>query len=109
MAKYLSQRQRVLNVGVVSYTESDTTLSVVGKVGIGTTNAYADLDVIGDARIRGAIFDFNNSPGQNQYVPVASGTGWSRFYQPVQPNKVGMAHPRFMVLNPDGGMGMPLN
>ncbi len=39
----------------------------------------------------------------------ASGTGWSRFYQPVQPNKVGMAHPRFMVLNPDGGMGMPLN
>jgi antitoxin component YwqK of YwqJK toxin-antitoxin module len=39
----------------------------------------------------------------------ASGTGWSRFYQPVQPNKVGMAHPRFMVLNPDGGMGIPLN
>ena len=60
MAKYLSQRQRVLNVGVVSYTESDTTLSVVGKVGIGTTNAFADLDVIGDARIRGALYDFNN-------------------------------------------------
>ena len=81
MAKYLSQRQRVLNVGVVSYTESDTTLSVVGKVGIGTTNAYADLDVIGDARIRGAIIDFNNSSGQNQYVPVASGSGWS--WQPI--------------------------
>jgi hypothetical protein len=81
MAKYLSQRQRVLNVGVVSYTESDTTLSVVGKVGIGTTNAFADLDVIGDARIRGALYDFNNSAGQNTYVPVASGGGWS--WQPI--------------------------
>ena len=35
----------------------------------------------------------------------ASGTARSRFYKPVQPNKVGMVNPRIMVLTPDGGMG----
>jgi len=39
----------------------------------------------------------------------ASGTARSRFYQPVQPNKVGMAHPRFMVLPQSGGVGVPLD
>ena len=55
MAKYLSQRQKSLNVGVISYSESLTSLSVIGKVGIGTTNALADLDVNGDGNFTGVV------------------------------------------------------
>jgi hypothetical protein len=44
MSKYLSNRQKNLKVGIESYTENLTSLSVVGKVGIGTTNASTDLD-----------------------------------------------------------------
>ena len=36
MAKYLSNRQKNLRVGISSYTESNTVLEVTGKVGIGT-------------------------------------------------------------------------
>jgi hypothetical protein len=39
MAKYLSKRQPNLNLGISSYTESNTVLQTIGKVGIGTTNA----------------------------------------------------------------------
>jgi hypothetical protein len=54
MAKgYLSNRQKNLKVGIVSYTESNTVLEVTGKVGIGTTNAIADLDVNGTLNVSG--------------------------------------------------------
>ena len=65
MSKYLSNRQKNLKVGIESYTENLTSLSVVGKVGIGTTNASTDLDVAGDVRIRGGILDLSNSSGTN--------------------------------------------
>lgn len=92
MAKYLSNRQKNLKVGIVSYTESNTVLEVTGKVGIGTTNASTNLDVIGNSRITGILtinqIDVNGlSPdgtnyGTNSYVPVANGGGgWS--WQPV--------------------------
>ena len=68
MAKYLSNRQKNLKVGIVSYTENQQVLEVTGRVGIGTTNATADLDVNGNIRIRGAIFDNNNNSGQDAYV-----------------------------------------
>ena len=56
MAKgYISNRQKNLKVGISSYTEDTTTLSVVGKVGIGTDNASADLDVRGDINVTGII------------------------------------------------------
>ena len=55
MAKYLSNRQQNLNIGIVSYTEDKTVLEVTGKVGIGTTNATSKLHVVGDARITGVV------------------------------------------------------
>jgi hypothetical protein len=83
MAKYISNRQQNLRIGISSYTESQTVLEVTGKVGIGTSNAIYDLDVIGDVRINGGIYDgINNSPGSFLEVPVADGEGgWS--WQPV--------------------------
>ena len=55
MAKYLSNRQQNLKIGIVSYTEDKTVLEVTGKVGIGTTNATSKLHVVGDARITGVV------------------------------------------------------
>ena len=55
MAKYNSNRQQNLNIGIVSYTEDKTVLEVTGKVGIGTTNATSKLHVIGDARVTGVV------------------------------------------------------
>jgi len=82
MTKYSSARQRNLKVGIVSYTESNTVLQVTGRVGIGTTNASTNLDVAGDIRLRGGIYDNNNTTGLNSYVPIANGAGgWS--WQPV--------------------------
>jgi len=54
MAKFLSGREPKLNIGVSSSTENNTVLQVIGKVGIGTTDArnYA-LYVNGDANIGG--------------------------------------------------------
>ena len=55
MAKFLSGRQRNLNVGVSSFTENQTSLSVVGKVGIGTTASTAELNVIGGVVVSGVV------------------------------------------------------
>ena len=55
MAKYLSQLNRKLQVGISSYTEDQTSLNVVGKVGIQTTEARKDFDVQGDALITGEL------------------------------------------------------
>ena len=55
MAKYLSQLNRKLQIGISSYTEDQTSLNVVGKVGIQTTEARKDFDVQGDALITGEL------------------------------------------------------
>ena len=54
MAKYISNSQRNLKLGISSYTENTTVLEVIGNVGIGTTNATANLDT-GDIRVRGSL------------------------------------------------------
>ena len=46
MAKFISGRQRNIQVGVSSYTENQTSLEIIGKVGIGTTVAQAELNVV---------------------------------------------------------------
>ena len=55
MAKYLSNRQKNLKVGIASYTENKTVLEVTGNVGIGTTNATSDLFVVGDGYFTGIL------------------------------------------------------
>ena len=41
-----------------------TVTSGIGSVGIGTTNPTQELDVNGDVRIRGTIYDYNNDSGE---------------------------------------------
>ena len=55
MAKYTSGRQKNLKVGLTSYSENKTSLEVVGKVGIGTTNATSSLYVVGDQYVTGVV------------------------------------------------------
>jgi len=55
ISPYLSGRQKILKIGVPSYTENDTSLQITGKVAIGTESATASLDVAGDVRLRGNL------------------------------------------------------
>jgi hypothetical protein len=69
MAKYLSKRQPNFNVGISSYTESDTVLQTIGKVGIGTTNAQQhSLFVVGSTNVTGDI----NVGGASTFVGVTT-------------------------------------
>jgi hypothetical protein len=55
MAKYLSQLNRKLKVGVSSYTDNETALQVTGNVGIKTSEAKSDFHVQGDGLISGVL------------------------------------------------------
>ena len=55
MAKYVSGRQKNLVVGLSSYSENLTSLQIVGKVGIGTTNAGSSLSVVGNGKFTGVV------------------------------------------------------
>ena len=84
MAKYTSNRQRKLKIGITSYTENLTVLEVTGgayissSVGIGTTNQSQSLHVQGNARITGAVYDSTNLPGSPGQVlqSTVTGTQW---------------------------------
>ena len=76
MAKYISNRQQNLKIGIVSYTEDKTVLEVIGNVGIGTTNPTSKLTVVGDARITGILTIGTSSivlDGANNKIYVGSG------------------------------------
>jgi hypothetical protein len=85
MAKYTSNRQRELKVGITSYTENLTVLEVTGgayissSVGIGTTIPTQSLHVQGNTRISGAVYDSTNKPGLSGQVLQSTVTGivWS--------------------------------
>jgi len=51
------------------------TIKPTGLVGIGTSSPTQELDVNGDIRIRGTIYDYNNQPGVNQQVLVKNNFG----------------------------------
>jgi cytoskeletal protein CcmA (bactofilin family) len=56
MAKFLSGRQRNLNLGITSVTESSTVLQTIGKVGIGTSTAENySLYVVGNERVTNSL------------------------------------------------------
>ena len=56
MAKYISNRQQNLKIGIVSYTEDKTVLQVTGNVGIKTADTQGyELYVNGDANISGVV------------------------------------------------------
>ena len=56
MAKFLSGRQKNLNLGISSVTESSTVLQTIGKVGIGTTTAEEySLYVLGNERVTNSL------------------------------------------------------
>ena len=56
MTKYISRREKNLKVGIKSYSENVTSLEVIGKVGIGTTNAQNhSLFVVGSTNVTGDI------------------------------------------------------
>jgi hypothetical protein len=78
MAQYVSGRQPFLNVGIPGITTNTTVLDITGRVGIGTTNPSADLD-LSTIRIRQSIFDATNSSGSLGYFLTndASGIRWT--------------------------------
>jgi hypothetical protein len=77
MAKYTSGRQKNLKVGLSSYSENLTSLEVIGKVGIGTTNATSSLYVVGDEYVTGVVTattfygTFSGNAGIATYAPNA--------------------------------------
>ena len=55
MAKYTSGRQKNLKIGISSYSENLTSIEVIGRVGIATTNATSRLYVVGDGYFTGVV------------------------------------------------------
>jgi hypothetical protein len=47
----------------------------IGSVGIGTSNPTQKLDLNGDLRLRGTIYDYTNSPGTNTQVLIKNNLG----------------------------------
>lgn len=77
-----------------------------GSLGIGTTSPTRNLDVNGDVRIRGGIYDVNNTVGAANSVLTANGSGgWS--WQPVVSGG-GAAISGINVTQDDTGVRYPL-
>ena len=74
MALYVSGRQPSLSVGIPGITTNAPVLDITGRIGIGTTNPSADID-LNTIRIRQSIFDTNNSSGQLGYFLTNDATG----------------------------------
>jgi hypothetical protein len=66
MALYVSGRVPSLKVGVPGITTNAPVLDITGRIGIGTTNPTADID-LNSIRIRQSLFDVNNFSGNLGY------------------------------------------
>jgi len=66
MDKYVSGRQRKLQVGLSSYSEGTQVVEVIGRVGIGSTvfGAQYDLDVRGNVNLGANSSNLINIPGR---------------------------------------------
>ena len=67
----------ILTIGSGLNVGSGGTILSVSSIGIGikTTNATQELDVNGDLRLRGTIYDFNNQPGTLQQLLIKNSSG----------------------------------
>lgn len=63
MARYSSGDQQNLQVGISSFSEDKTSLVVIGKIGINTSDAMEELHVEGSAFISGSIGIGTSVPG----------------------------------------------
>lgn len=81
---FLTGRETELKVGVSQYSENRTSLEVTGRVGIGTTNASCDLDVVGNAQFHNELRDFTNTMGANRSVLTSTGSSvyWDSAFDP---------------------------
>ena len=74
-----SSRQYIQAVNNTATTGRDIAINPYGgNVGIGTDSPAQKLHVAGNARITGALYDSNNSPGTSNQIlsSTASGTDW---------------------------------
>ena len=89
MAKYASGNQERLRLGFTNNNENDTSLRVVGRVGIGTTifDASSSLDVRGDANISGTLTASNiNASSGEVNLNQLSVSGVSTFNDNIDAN-----------------------
>ena len=69
MSKYLSGRERKLNIGISSYTENQTVLDVTGNANV------SGIATVGGISITGELYDSNNQVGTASSILVSTGTG----------------------------------
>ena len=74
MALYVSGRLPSLKVGVPGITTNSPVLDITGRIGIGTTNPTADID-LNTIRIRQSLFDANNFSGNIGYFLTKDAVG----------------------------------
>ena len=81
MAKYASGNQERLRLGFTNNNENDTSLRVVGRVGIGTTvfDASSSLDVRGDVSISGELTVAGTTLGEDTNTRNLNVSGVSTF------------------------------
>ena len=91
MAKYTSGREKELRVGLSSYSEDRTSVEVIGKVGINTTSATGQLDVVGHTELDSlnvsgiSTFDTLGSTGLTTTRDLEV-TGFSTFTNTIDAN-----------------------
>lgn len=81
---FLTGRETELKVGVSQYSENRTSLEVTGRVGLGTTNASCELDVVGNAQFHNEVRDYTNSMGSPRSVLTSTGSSvfWDDAFDP---------------------------
>ena len=81
---FLTGRETELKVGVSQYSENRTSLEVTGRVGVGTTNASCELDVVGNAQFHNEVRDYTNSMGAPRSVLTSTGSSvfWDDAFDP---------------------------